>query len=796
MRNLVKQFSEQYAADMDKQTYSTDEQRSLHNPIVFLFIGDRTLDALNAMYELNATKWNNSTGVLYAHIYSTKTAERTNVYSFRIEEPAEDKKQLRRRVYEQFYENESRLIELNRMMRQVSSRVSEFGNMYSSFERMNVAVVTRADDPLNVLLPEITLLMKNVFSESFRIVNLDLYTLIKEKTAGEDFAFTSSLGVSFLREIEYYQAENYRFHEMLQVTEDHIKLPVEHPPSPLFDLVYLLSDRDERGIIMEHSMETNYEIICSINLLKNRKAVTNPGENNASYSNIQFKRNIHPESGRTAYASAGFAKVKRPNRTIALTVLLYFYETVIDRLKQCASLDKKQVLELFELAGPSLGGKLRSFVPGEERIEEMTSLMPMRASYTELKKLTLRQAEERLYSDAGQAFFEKNFVQAARSAVKQSQFTQQVKQLVYTKIIDNPRYGLYSAFFWTSEKHPEQSMMEELRKAIRETARQAEAERIELDEFYEERVELQNFSKAPLPFMDKTNVKNFIRHFFAKIYGKKLEILLLEIKLELLKVYEHALEDIHGEIEVQVAELKELENLLRNASRDSLVKASADLDRNISPYYRTVAGQIIQDMEAKRSPFFYFEERFLGNTATLLRSGTAALLQRLTDMCRRDILSYAQFQLSFEEELLQRANVAAAYENRHVLSKEELFKELYRILEENAAIHIDVYHYTHKHRYEEKYFFGDFDSDFIRYAFDSDDGKRTYKLGCVHEKRSSGMEKLNIMGGFHIDDVMFYRNAQKYYHTYIENGFQFHGIGEEHLPPIGQNERSKRKDVE
>lgn len=104
------------------------------------------------------------------------------------------------------------------------------------------------------------------------------------------------------------------------------------------------------------------------------------------------------------------------------------------------------------------------------------------------------------------------------------------------------------------------------------------------------------------------------------------------------------------------------------------------------------------------------------------------------------------FSRAFEEELLQRANVTVEYGNRSVLTKEELFKKLYRILEDNAAIQLRLYDYTQEHRYEEKYVFGDFTSEFVQHIFQADESSRVYKLGCVHEKRSSGVEKLNLMG--------------------------------------------------
>lgn len=159
-------------------------------------------------------------------------------------------------------------------------------------------------------------------------------------------------------------------------------------------------------------------------------------------------------------------------------------------------------------------------------------------------------------------------------------------------------------------------------------------------------------------------------------------------------------------------------------------------------------------------------------------------MDRLTQTCRTLILSAQPFNQTFEEELLRRANVAAAYENRLVVPKDELFKKLYQTLEENGGINIRLLDYTHEHRYEEKYFFGDYEGEFLPYALDVDITSRIYKLGFVHERRSSGVEKLHLMGGFHLEDLMVYRNGKTYYETYIANGFVFHGINADRLPEL------------
>ncbi|XOS91434.1 vWA domain-containing protein [Brevibacillus laterosporus] len=153
------------------------------------------------------------------------------------------------------------------------------------------------------------------------------------------------------------------------------------------------------------------------------------------------------------------------------------------------------------------------------------------------------------------------------------------------------------------------------------------------------------------------------------------------------------------------------------------------------------------------------------------------MIQRLCDMCRKEIMTSETFSLSFEDELLARANVTAAYDNKTVLTREQLYRDLALELESGSSVHIEVFQFMQKYRYEEKYFFADYTNDFVQYVFRTEQGIRTYKQGCVHEANKSGIEKIKLMGGFGIEDLMYYRNNRKYYESYRENGFLFRRQG-------------------
>ncbi|MCM3621326.1 hypothetical protein M4D70_03505 [Brevibacillus borstelensis] len=777
MRDLIEQLATQYASDLDTQLDSGNGQRSIQNPVLFLFIGDNSLEALQAVYSLNERQWKNHAGALYLHASSGKTLSEPRVYGCRLPEPLAGRQTLRSDIYSQFYQQEPLRVEINKVMKKVSIHLAEAGGHCPSVQHVNIAVVTRADDPANVLVPELVLLMKSYLSEVFKYVSIDLYALIQEKSSGDDFGFSASLSVSFLEELTNYQRSDYRFKESLQVTEDHVTLEVAHAGSPLFSLIYLLSDKNERGLFAENGQKDNYEIISRLVLLNNKPAEPELGEGNESYNKHQFTRSITVDNVQTAFATAGFSKVKQPKDAIALTVLSHVYDDLLERMKTAPLPDPAGLMERLELAPRHILRSVQSILPDGGKLDEMTGLMATGVSYAELRSMTLREAEHALFQGSSQAFFEMHFEQRARKQLESLQIKEKFARLFRETVAEDPRCGPYAACQLTSGNETLPTIRGELLARIRETARLLEETRAEWEDLYRQRVEQQDFKKGGFFTREKDRIRNFIRHLLPLVYGKRYELLGLEMELRLLRDCEQQAEELHRQLAEEWGQLERQQKQLRELAQKSVKEATDYLGKNIDQYYGTLVREAIRSLEAKKGPLFYWEDRYLGQKASILNGGqteSSALIERLSALCRQEILSSPLFALAFEDELLARANVAVAYENRDVLTKEELFEDLDRALEERASVHVEVFHFSQKHRYEEKYFFADIDSDFIQYVMQKGQGLRTCKQGCIHEAGTSGIEKLHLMGGFGLGDLMYYRNNKKYYDSYVANGFVFH----------------------
>lgn len=784
MNKRLLSFAEAYAAAEEKTAGQGDGRSSIHYPAVFLFIGDRLQGAADHIRSVNARKWDNGAGVMYVEVQpegsvsaSTHREEHPQLLVSRlcVPDPERSTAKTRRPDWARhFREEASHLLELNRVFRQAARRLADFGRMYSSFDRLHLSVVTRVEDPMNVLVPQIALLARSILGQSFKSVQMDLYVLVHEGEQEENFGYASSAGIAFLHEVELMQRDDYRLSAPLQRTEDGLAVMVHHAAAPLFELVYMLSDRNERGVSVNGGIASNYDIICRISLLKNRQR-TDIGHDHSlqgsDYNNMAFRNNIRTADGTQGLVSAGFARVRRPDEAIALTVLENFFLGIVQRMNQEPTLGTHEREQLLGIDEGAMDRRLDAFIPDESRLEDMNGLMTRSVSFSALRSMSLREAEQALFEQGGDDFFRQNYEQETERRLNSWNVEHEFRTGMDERLKGRSDVHFYQLAAWTEENHPA-SLWPLLHGRIRDLNIAIEQARQDLDTWYASRADDLSFQK--LPFMDKHNVRGLTRALIATIYPHKLYILRLQTKLKLYRRWEEQLLALHRGCMLLVQQMDELGAELHSAAAASLRMADDYIGQNVSDYYSRLTAEAMLEVEDKRGVDAFFEERSMGDVTALLKQGTSPLLERLIEVCRRELLPSPALSQTFEQELLSRANVTIDYHNKQALSQEDLFKELYRTLEDRATIHIRLLDYTHKHRYEEKYMFGNANGEFVRYAAGVDHTTRIYKTGFVHEDRTSGVEKLNLMGGFGITDLMYYRNGRTYYDTYVANGYRFH----------------------
>ncbi|KWX81379.1 hypothetical protein AML91_00090, partial [Paenibacillus jilunlii] len=96
-----------------------------------------------------------------------------------------DPRTVRQDIYREFHEASRFLAGMNRSLRRLSNSIAASGRLYSSFDVIQLSIITRVDDPLNVLLPEAALLARAVPSPSVTSLQTDLYALMSSPALGE-----------------------------------------------------------------------------------------------------------------------------------------------------------------------------------------------------------------------------------------------------------------------------------------------------------------------------------------------------------------------------------------------------------------------------------------------------------------------------------------------------------------------------------------------------------------------------------------------------------------------------------
>ncbi|CAG7645730.1 hypothetical protein PAESOLCIP111_05008 [Paenibacillus solanacearum] len=783
LREKCMVFAGEYAAELEHRSSGEDALSTIYHPVVFLFLGDRAAEDVRHAADWLQRRWHNGAGAICLHAGISVQGAEEPVYGWQLLSAGADPRTERPDIRHRFYEDDAKLLELNVTLRKMVNNIRAMGRSYDNLQRLNIAVVTRLDDPFHVLLPDLTVLMKTVFGESFRSVIADLYVLADERQENEDFAYRSAIGVSLLKELDVYQSRSYRYEQRLQVTGEGVRLPAVHPPSPLFDTVYWLSNKDERGIFAEGGMRSGAELVCRLSLLKNARPAEDPGSSSGpaldSYNHQLFKQSITPADARGAvYASAGCAQVTRPNAEIALSVLYHYQKRVLLRLQDNAQTGIVQALPLLQLDPQDTERAARGMMPEPEKaMEGMRGLMHADLSFGDLRPMTLRQAEQALFGDNARLFFEKNIAAAAESLLEQNDPARRLERLVEQKVIQEPALGLYALYRWTMPGEAG-SLAELLDERIRQMVGRITQCRVDLEMARDEKVEyIVPVKSSPLAwFSGKPSVKEVVRRLLDHIYGLQWELALLELHRKLLVQYRDKLGELHRKVRPVVERFIGLEQEWLKLSRSEAAAFGGQAGRNIDEYYGHVVETILNEWENRLHRLFYFEPARIGNASLLFAEQEDVWLQRLTDTVRKDLFSHSLFHQSFEAELLARANVTTSYDNPLVLTKEDLFRDMSRTLDSESAIRADVYHSTHRHRYEEQYYAGHAQSEFIRYAAGAQQTSGTCKLGCIHEGRTSSVEKIHLMGGFRGEDLMYFRHGKRYYDSYAESGFQFHSI--------------------
>lgn len=787
LRREVMSRAEGLAVRYDEAALKSNDIR-MKAPMLFVLLGNQVKDGLSEIQKAVAHNMSNSEGIVYLIVEDQITSAKNNEQAIPDSECGQDRKQekysvenagevIRLKLHgktenkergslSQWLDDDEFLAQLNQKVGIAASKILEKNKVFSYWEQMHVSVVIGASDPCNVILPDLVVLIKNKLQQSFKQVFTDLFVLLEE-TEADSKPMEKALSYSLFKELDWYQNADYTYERETEWVDDGMKL-MTHYRGQLFHLVYILTDKKENGQRINEARKTHYESIVAVNLLKNREQKSVELEEAREQFNYNtFITNVQ-EMTENRYCTARLAKVRKPGQGIYLSVAYYLFKAYENQLSCHGQELDRALIAQCGLSDDQIENLVAGCLPEEENLEQIYSLISRNISFKELKSETFFEAEDILYGETAKNFFLANFEEAAKKRVKKLLSQENIEKKLIEEVVSQAAYGPFALNqLITSEVY------EKLQQQKDRYLYQMKEYEAEIEEKGSQLVG--QCVGGGFGLFDKKYLHQVKEYLVHEVYGRRYAHTKQAIKLIVLERLKEGIEQFCEGLQGKLQKLQQIERFLEERIQEANRYEEEYLVQNVMPYYERVVSKKLEEIGKAKGKHFLYDEKYMGSSYKVLEEQEEEILKKILLIAERDILQDEKyFGLSFEEELLARANMLIEYEDTGVAAKGELYKLLYESLEENSkpCVHLDTT--LSPHRYLEKYFFGNRQSEFIDYAYKRDQVSRSYKIGTISDQRKSVIEKLQLMGGFRLEDLVFTHSAKRYYEAYKEKGYHFH----------------------
>ena len=236
------------------------------------------------------------------------------------------------------------------------------GRCVSGGHTFSAAAKSGPENPLDfdlaLALEQTGRLLRSLFEEDFSVVHLSLFILMSESQ--EDIEARSAVYLRLLKHVRKFQKDG------------------------IFNLVWLLSDRNEHNEVKEEHMQKNREIIKILP---------------AVISDSSFEDRV----GGNVFSTAGIARLTKPTKEIAFCVFRRVFSHIIK------SAGHQPVRTSDRLDHPAVQAAVGVPVSEEQMIRDMASVAEDKVSGRTMHKRSIREVEQLLYGNRARLFFEANF---------------------------------------------------------------------------------------------------------------------------------------------------------------------------------------------------------------------------------------------------------------------------------------------------------------------------------------------------------------------------------------------------
>lgn len=666
MRRQVMQFAEKYRAGIER--LSARVRESIRHPSLFVFVGD-----CDEAYSCICTQTREifTGGVFFLRLFTEGAASADTASA------------------------EAAAVEAERAIRTVKTEIQRNEN-HLNIKRVNIYVITQASCPHSEWTEIAGKRLKDIFIEDFSIVHTTLFLLLSESNRWEDFERRSALSLRMLRAVEDFQRQ-----------------------TALFNLVFLLSDRNENDVVSDENRQNNYQIITHFHGL--------------THAESRFEDSLQKKSmdaGTPFFVTAGMARLEKPNEAIAYAVFRHVFETLLAKWKErAASVDPGNPPVAVDVLMQQIMVKMPENVPPEKLIRDMMSVASRETAVRALRGRTLREAEDLLFGEGAARFFEKNY--SAAQLVN----TEEAYEIVAAHLARSAEgpYGMAVCESYipadsvnTLEQHIEQK---------------------------EQEIALRYQKGCGSLLLQGTDaVKRMVAEVYAERYA-----------LERLRAARTALRCVADGLANGARRSRRLVKTLEQARKE--LQQADDPGQHITAYYEQVVNGIMTELSARYGPDFVFEEICAEPVAVWLGTDSTddpdllPLAEKIAAFIEKYIFTHESMHLSFDEDLQRRSQMAPGAYDSEFTDIEEFYRRMLAEADRQAALAVSLQRYDDL--IFEKYYFGDKDGMFMRYVRQLSGGNLMESVLFLEE--TSGFKVIRLAGGFTPESLTRYRTMQTMY---------------------------------
>ena len=548
-----------------------------------------------------------------------------------------------------------------------------------NINRVNISVIISAhSENAFSRAEEAGAALKRIFLEDFPVAHMTLFLLLCESNHWDDYERRSALSMETL-------------------------LKVSRADLP-YNWVFLLSDKNESGVVSETNMLNNYRVICRMPFIFNTES--------------HLEKILRNTGTGGFFVSAGMAQLEKPDEAIAYAVFRHVYQYWLRGLKKGSTSNTADVGEMVGL----IADKARYNVDIER---DMASVAARNIKARQLSGVTLSEAEGLLYGEGAALFFKANY------GAENFYNLENARETVF-EYLRGRSAGPYAAAALDGE-----AVEEDLR------ALNAQISRNEQD-IQSRRASVIRGGLLP-PNADT------VKRMVADVYRVKYDN-------ERLRFTALAVRAVIDAARGFAKSCAEIQSALERAEAD--LCAQPDPGHHITEFYKRAVEHIMLELEARYGKGFILERITPPARADDLEKTAETAAAFISEY----ILAHETMRLSFDEELKRRSQMPPVEYDGEFTHIDEFYRRVLAEADFNAGLSVSLQRYDGLIR--EKFYFGERDGMLMRYISQRDSVDFINSESVNFLEDASGFMVMRLAGGFCVEDLTRYRAMMDFYQKF------------------------------